>query len=835
MRFQQRAELSTQTLERVFVSIVLALAGMFFFNQLGEAPPGLNGDAAAKGLHALKWLQGGPLPFWIPHASAPEPLMVWLQTLTTVVLGPSILALIVPSAAAMVAAALAAYCVASEAGRSLGEAESRWAGLLAGLGFASNVVLSEFGRSGLRATLLPAFEGFTLWRLLVAVRTNRSRDYVAAGCLLGGLAYTYLAARLFPLALAAFFVIAWLSAPGFRAHWRGWALMVAAATFVLLPQLVFFALHPHTFAERAVNTGFASNVLYEQLGFWGLLAHKLWGYVLMLGVEWSGQYNQSARPLLQPLAFAGLIFAALRLPRGWREPGQLALTLALLVMFLPDLIAGDRQSPHEMRSIGVALPAHALSGIGLVWACQFLARRFQRLALGPGLSFLAALTLVGWGWLDWFGDVAPRLRQSAYTWYQTRGVAAANFITSTEAPVLVPLIEYTHSTFTYLMAARVRHFRGALDSSGQVHHPASAEVLVLWPASLAQQRPEGLSYRYNPESFVLVDGDTAWLMPPTGHRRWEELKQFPAQPLTTSLGEQAAEIYRVPFDWFQFPAQVTPTWRSDEVFAEAIRAWGASASQTVLTPGEPINVTGFWETQARIQRNYRYFVHLLDDRQQSRTADNAMPGYGTFETDIWQPGSVIPLQQWVNVPNDLAPGRYWLELGFFDYLTGERPAGRQSNRVLVGPLKVPLPPAAPLAGAQPLSAHLGDSLALRGYTLQTLDDKQWVFTLDVAAFAPPALDYTFFIHLDSATQKALAQADGMPLDGAYPTSLWAAGERVPVTLTVNVPPDLPAGAYTVWLGAYYWPTGERLAVQNTQAQVEENRLLLQTLTWPPTR
>src|SRR5215211_6338932 len=74
-------------------ALVLILALAYHSFGLAESPPGLDRDAAANGWMALNWLRYGIVPFWMSHASAPEPLIVWLQSATTALMGPSVAAL----------------------------------------------------------------------------------------------------------------------------------------------------------------------------------------------------------------------------------------------------------------------------------------------------------------------------------------------------------------------------------------------------------------------------------------------------------------------------------------------------------------------------------------------------------------------------------------------------------------------------------------------------------------------------------------------------------------------------------------------------------------------
>jgi 4-amino-4-deoxy-L-arabinose transferase-like glycosyltransferase len=68
----------------------------------------------------------------------------------------------------------------------------------------------------------------------------------------------------------------------------------------------------------------------------------------------------------------------------------------------------------------------------------------------------------------------------------------------------------------------------------------------------------------------------------------------------------------------------------------------------------------------------------------------------------------------------------------------------------------------------------------------------------------PGQDYVVFIHLQPAGQpdRNLASRDTPPLQGAYPTGQWKAGEIVTDTPNLALPPDLPPGDYNLVMGLY---------------------------------
>lgn len=73
-------------------------------------------------------------------------------------------------------------------------------------------------------------------------------------------------------------------------------------------------------------------------------------------------------------------------------------------------------------------------------------------------------------------------------------------------------------------------------------------------------------------------------------------------------------------------------------------------------------------------------------------------------------------------------------------------------------------------------------------------------------------DYKIFVHLVDSGGQVIAQFDGYPQEGRYPTSHWVPGEIIEDTYPIAVPNDAPPGPYRVFLGLYNEATQERLPV-----------------------
>ena len=128
-------------------------------------------------------------------------------------------------------------------------------------------------------------------------------------------------------------------------------------------------------------------------------------------------------------------------------------------------------------------------------------------------------------------------------------------------------------------------------------------------------------------------------------------------------------------------------------------------------------------------------------------------------------------------------------------------------------------------------ARFGDQIALVDYTLE-VDEEKWQVQLTWEALAPPAENYTVFVHLRDGG-KVVAQDDGGPATGHYPTSLWRKGDLILDTHTLQPPEGQesecslagsPAGSLAV--GLYVWPTMEHLEAKSPTGEPLGNELIL---------
>ncbi len=202
---------------------------------------------------------------------------------------------------------------------------------------------------------------------------------------------------------------------------------------------------------------------------------------------------------------------------------------------------------------------------------------------------------------------------------------------------------------------------------------------------------------------------------------------------------------------------------------------------------------------------------------------------------------------WLQLPDDLAYGRYTLVTGLFRYLQGERLPVSGGDAVAgdgiaaSADFRYPLPPAnVDTSGAS--SATFGDTLRFALMSADADGDPLSGETWDVPAGATihlntvwsalqrPAQDYSVFLHLTADDdQQPLAQSDVLiRADSAadYPTGVWRPGDQFTDTLALTLPGDLPPGQYDLVAGVYDWQTGDRLATGAGANVLPDNRIRL---------
>jgi hypothetical protein len=275
------------------------------------------------------------------------------------------------------------------------------------------------------------------------------------------------------------------------------------------------------------------------------------------------------------------------------------------------------------------------------------------------------------------------------------------------------------------------------------------------------------------------------------------------------------------------PAQIaalpaSPGWR----FGDIARLQSVTLLEQSVAAGGALPVRLCWQTLARAPKDYTVLLHLVGPRQQVVAARYTYPGLGRYPTAAWRPGETFCDQVVVAIPADLSPTLlYRVEVGLIDMAAMERlPAYDRDQAALDHTFATAVRLVA--ANSRPISNPRPPGLGpidLRHY--ETAD--QWqpggdhALRLVWQLLEPLDRDYTLFVHLrDPGTGRPVAQADGPPLDGWYPTSHWEVSEQVDDQRAFALPPTVAPGRYELVVGWYEASRGERLGPEFSLGMIE---------------
>jgi hypothetical protein len=235
-------------------------------------------------------------------------------------------------------------------------------------------------------------------------------------------------------------------------------------------------------------------------------------------------------------------------------------------------------------------------------------------------------------------------------------------------------------------------------------------------------------------------------------------------------------------------------------------------SEAFLQAGQPFSLTVVWQAQQALSTDYTAFAQVVDGQGQGWAGDDHQPYDGLYPTSAWGAGEMVRDSFTLAVPADAPPGLYDVYVGWYDPASQERlPVGQGDAfhiaTVPVGDVATELEP----QSVSPVQARFGEKIVLEGYAWE-IRPTQVEVLLRWSTDAFLDVDYVVFVHLVEPDDgdRLLAQGDGPPAAGRWPTSHWLPGVALDDVHTIDLPEALQPGTYHLLVGLYDPVANERV-------------------------
>ena len=753
-----------------FMTLALLLAAALRLPDLLAAPPGLHYDEAANAILAAEIGLQGQRPLFISSYTGKEVLFFYLAGGLMRLIGPSLFALRLTAAFVGLLTVAATYWL----GREM--LADRRVALLAAALLATSFWHLLFSRLGFRAITEPLLQALTVAALFRGLRRDAWPWLLASGALLGLTAYTYLAARLFPLLLLLAALPLLVDRATARRRRRQLALWALVGFVVLSPLLLYFANHPDAFWVRIgqVAPGTAGSALTLQasllksLGMFFLVGDPFW------------RFNLPQRPLfnwfwggLLLLGWLVCLWRLRRLPYDWQRAALALLAAAPLVMLLPTALAVNEIVPSNLRAIGLIPFLFYLPALGLVVLLHDLERRFRNPPVTFAALFVGLLVLFSGGLAAWQAYFQTWARDEQ-AFYAADGdlTAVAAYLDQADLrdkSVYLSALHYRHPTIAFL-SPHYAHVKWLPQSQALVFPPQGAALLI---------------YPYNSPA-------PEWAAPYLA-------AGVPLDAPPTRPGQQP------PFSAYLLtrPADLAIPTPVDVNFGDAVTLLGYELGAG--RAGATLPLTLFWRIDSAPAADFNPFVHLEDafGHRWGQVETFAYPA------EQWTPGEIVIQRVDVPVPPGAPPDAYRLRVGLFAAADNQRlprldADGRYAGdaffieavAIAAGAPRDPLP-----APPFPVGETALPGLRLVGYArgapAVAAGDRAGLALWWLAGAPLPPLTARFELLRADGTGRIVA--DTQPVYGRYPFDRWATPQFVIDHQWLRIPADFPPGDYRLHL------------------------------------
>jgi hypothetical protein len=337
----------------------------------------------------------------------------------------------------------------------------------------------------------------------------------------------------------------------------------------------------------------------------------------------------------------------------WRKPESWALFVWILIGLAPSVLTSE--APHFGRTT-MAMPALVvLVALGSVTLWQRLCFRAVRglIVATVAISILVPIWLYFGVWAN-----DPRVSE-AFDIQQFEIAQQLKAAPPGAALYATPLnVGWIHDYWV------IEYLLGRED--GERYTPFNGTVCTVAPAS----PPNGAR-------FVVVAAPEAddWRTPAILPGLYANVKDT---PIPVPGDRFPMTVYDVTPN---SPAQIAKTPLAE--FGDLVRLVSYQYSPPTLVSGQLLQLNVVWQTIASSDVPYKYFVHLLGapklDGSILYAQRDGEPCARLWHTTSWRPNELLFDTYMLRLPNELPPGNYELEIGWYAEATGVRVPVSKAN------------------------------------------------------------------------------------------------------------------------------------------------------------
>lgn len=276
-------------------------------------------------------------------------------------------------------------------------------------------------------------------------------------------------------------------------------------------------------------------------------------------------------------------------------------------------------------------------------------------------------------------------------------------------------------------------------------------------------------------------------------------------------------------------------------FANRIRLSGhAVAQEPVPSDGGVVVVELDWQRISDLEEPCYVGLRLVDSTDYTWAERSAEPVGGLRPFSEWLPDEIVYDRHGLLLTADTPPGEYHVKAGIYrrsdgrglDVLNSEGfPAGVEAD---LGTVQITLPPQEPALARIPIAFPAesdfigadGETVRFLGHSLAGTDYTPGDVVELVLFWQPMTIlsqDAAVRLQLTGAAGEIIVSQTKPVVFGLYPMEQWKAGYPVRDPQRIIIPPETPAGDYTIRIGLSREETGQPLTHRATGQDLADLR------------